>query len=372
MNTATDTESCALPPRQTFAGELARLAEKDKASAPAGLEAVAARGAHLHPRRSRLRRARASSSATTRSSSAASSRSMSNRGLLLVGEPGTAKSMLSELLAAAISGDVDLHHPGHGRHHRGPDQVLAGTTRCCSPRGRSPRALVRGADPPGDAAAAACAASRRSRAAARDPGLPDQPDVRQAAARPRARRRGRHGVRRARLQRDRHREPPRPRRARDVERAQAPLQLRDRAARSPTASWKSQLVREQTDEPAEARRDRGGHARPTSSTCWSPPSTTCATGVTDGRRRGREADRGDVVGRGGLGRLSPPCLDAHYFGDGTVDGEHVARQLIGTVLKDNPDDGKKLRHYFDVVVKQRAQRQSQWKRMFEARRELNR
>jgi MoxR-like ATPase len=33
---------------------------------------------------------------------------MSNRGLLLVGEPGTAKSMLSELLAAAISGDSTL------------------------------------------------------------------------------------------------------------------------------------------------------------------------------------------------------------------------------------------------------------------------
>ena len=30
---------------------------------------------------------------------------MSNRGLLIVGEPGTAKSMLSELFAAAISGD---------------------------------------------------------------------------------------------------------------------------------------------------------------------------------------------------------------------------------------------------------------------------
>src|SRR5262249_33800287 len=33
---------------------------------------------------------------------------MSNRGLLLVGEPGTAKSMLSELLAAAISGNSTL------------------------------------------------------------------------------------------------------------------------------------------------------------------------------------------------------------------------------------------------------------------------
>lgn len=66
------------------------------------------------------------------------------------------------------------------------------------------------------------------------------------------------------------------------------------------------------------------------------------------------------------------CLDAHYFGDGTVGGEHVARQLIGTVLKDNPDDGKKLRHYFDVVVKQRAQRRGQWRRVLEARGELDR
>jgi hypothetical protein len=65
-------------------------------------------------------------------------------------------------------------------------------------------------------------------------------------------------------------------------------------------------------------------------------------------------------------------LDACYFGNGEVGGEHVARQLIGTVLKDNPDDGKKLRHYFDVVVKQRAQRQGQWKRVLDARRELER
>jgi MoxR-like ATPase len=65
-------------------------------------------------------------------------------------------------------------------------------------------------------------------------------------------------------------------------------------------------------------------------------------------------------------------LDAHYFGGGEVGGEHIARQLIGTVLKDNPEDGKKLRHYFDVVVKQRAQRHAQWRRVLEARRELER
>ena len=46
--------------------------------------------------------------------------------------------------------------------------------------------------------------------------------------------------------------------------------------------------------------------------------------------------------------------------------------MIGTVLKDNADDGKKLRHYFDVVVKQRAQRQPEWKSVLEARRELDR
>lgn len=66
------------------------------------------------------------------------------------------------------------------------------------------------------------------------------------------------------------------------------------------------------------------------------------------------------------------CLDAHYLGDGDVGGEHITRQLIGTVLKDNPDDGKKLRHYFDTVVKPRAQKHPQWRRALESRRELDR
>jgi hypothetical protein len=53
-------------------------------------------------------------------------------------------------------------------------------------------------------------------------------------------------------------------------------------------------------------------------------------------------------------------------------GEHVVRQLVGTVLKDNQDDGKKLRHWFEVVVKSRAQRDPQWRRAFTVRREVDR
>ena len=63
----------------------------------------------------------------------------SNRGLMLVGEPGTAKSMLSELLAAAISGTLDQCHPGHGGDHRGPHQVLL---ELCAAAGR--RAVAAG------------------------------------------------------------------------------------------------------------------------------------------------------------------------------------------------------------------------------------
>jgi hypothetical protein len=61
------------------------------------------------------------------------------------------------------------------------------------------------------------------------------------------------------------------------------------------------------------------------------------------------------------------CLDAYYFGDRKLTGEHIGRQLIGTVLKDNADDGKKLAHYFDVVVKPRARRAGAWDSCLSAR-----
>jgi len=65
-------------------------------------------------------------------------------------------------------------------------------------------------------------------------------------------------------------------------------------------------------------------------------------------------------------------LEAHYFGAGTMDGSHIARQLLGTVLKDNPEDAKKLRQYFDVIVKARAKKSRAWQTYWDARKCLDR
>lgn len=62
-------------------------------------------------------------------------------------------------------------------------------------------------------------------------------------------------------------------------------------------------------------------------------------------------------------------IHAYYFSDGDVHPEHVVQHLVGTVLKDNPDDLKKVRHYFDHVVKKR--KAELWKRFYDARGELS-
>lgn len=60
-------------------------------------------------------------------------------------------------------------------------------------------------------------------------------------------------------------------------------------------------------------------------------------------------------------------LEACYFSDGKLRGEHLAKQIVGTVLKDSQEDAKKVRQYFDVVVKNRAKRNEHWKSFYEGR-----
>ncbi|MDB5344771.1 MAG: ATPase [Schlesneria sp.] len=60
-------------------------------------------------------------------------------------------------------------------------------------------------------------------------------------------------------------------------------------------------------------------------------------------------------------------IHAYFYGDGIVKPEHVVHHMVGTVLKDNPDDLKKVRHYFDHVVHKRT---GLWQQFYDARHEL--
>jgi MoxR-like ATPase len=59
------------------------------------------------------------------------------------------------------------------------------------------------------------------------------------------------------------------------------------------------------------------------------------------------------------------CVQAHYFGGSEPGAEHVAQHLVGTALKDEPEDVKRLRHYLEHEVRGRKGRA--WKDLYAAR-----
>ncbi|MFO0953037.1 MAG: AAA family ATPase [Isosphaeraceae bacterium] len=61
-------------------------------------------------------------------------------------------------------------------------------------------------------------------------------------------------------------------------------------------------------------------------------------------------------------------IHAYYYGKGEVEPDHLVQHLVGSALKDAPDDLAKLRHYFNHVVKDR--RSSAWPAYYEARSHL--
>ena len=61
-------------------------------------------------------------------------------------------------------------------------------------------------------------------------------------------------------------------------------------------------------------------------------------------------------------------LEATYLGPSTVTGQHVANQMRGVVLKDNAEDGKKFRAYIEHVAKPRAEADPAWRAFYEAAR----
>lgn len=293
---------------------------------------------------------------------------MSHRGLLLVGEPGTAKSMISELLCAAISGRSVCTIQGTAGTTE--DQIkYSWNYALLLAEGPSPKALVRG--PIYEAMKAGiicrfeevtrvqpeiqdCLISLLSDKVLHVPELDDDDSTVFAArgfnilATANIRDRGVHEMSSA-LKRRFNFETVRP--------------ISDRAL-------ETKLVREQTEALLK-------HA--SIEVDLQPDVVDLLVTAFHDLREGVTSE-GTVIEKPVAAMSSAEavavgyaaCLDAHYFSDGTVGGEHIARQLISTVLKDSVEDSKKLRHYFDVVVKSRAQRHKQWRRLLDARSEIDR
>lgn len=64
------------------------------------------------------------------------------------------------------------------------------------------------------------------------------------------------------------------------------------------------------------------------------------------------------------------ALQAAHFGDGRLGPAELVQQLRGVALKDDPDDVRLLRHYFDTVTRERGRSDALWKRFHEASRQL--
>lgn len=59
-------------------------------------------------------------------------------------------------------------------------------------------------------------------------------------------------------------------------------------------------------------------------------------------------------------------LDATYLDAGPISGRHLARQLQGVVFKDDPEDARKLGSYIDLVARDRARKSPVWKDFYDA------
>ena len=290
-----------------FAARAGRARRRRRPRAAAQLAALAVGGGHLpagrHARR-RHGRSRPKYVGQRRLIEIAVATLATDRALLLLGVPGTAKTWVSEHLAAAISGDSTLLVQGTAGTAE-ETAALRLELRPAARRRAVPAALV---------PSPVYRAMERGR---------DRP---RRGAHPHARRRaGRadHGARRRRrcrspssarevqavrgLQRHRHRQRPRPRRQRPVGGAAPPLQHRGAARCPPTPTRRSTSSR--VASPSSAARSSCPRCRPPPrrSAGSSPSSASCAAGLTeDGRTSLKVPDRHAVDGRGDLGGHQRP------------------------------------------------------------------
>jgi len=291
-----------------------------------------------------------------------------NRGLLLVGEPGTAKSMLSELLAAAICGNSTLTIQGAAGTT--DDQIkYSWNYALLLAEGPTPRALVPSPLHAGMRTGSIVRFEEITRC---------QPEIQDTLVS---------------LLSDKVMHIPELGGAEGALFAEkgfnlvATANLRDRGVHEMSSALKRRFnfetVRPLADKALELKlvleqteallRDAGVQVE-----C--PPDVVDLLVTTFEDLRHGRTQEGAVVDKPSTVMSTAEAvavgfaagLDACYFGSGRLESEHVARQLLGTALKDNPEDAKKLRHYFDVVVKARAKQARSWQSFYAARKWLTR
>ncbi|SFJ67235.1 AAA family ATPase [Jannaschia pohangensis] len=286
---------------------------------------------------------------------------MGRQGLMLVGEPGTAKSLLSELLAAAISGrstNVVQGSAGiiedHLRYGWNYALLLA--------EGPSPRAMVPSPVLQAMQAGQIVRVEELTRCA------PEVQDVLISLMSEKT-------ITVPELGSDVEY------RARPGFNVIATANLRDRGVHDMSSALKRRFNFETVHPIADAAFERDLVARQVAERMADHPGAPAAdTDVLDllvtvfrDLRRGRLEDGTTVAAPRAVMSTAESVnvahaalLDATYLDQGAVAGRHLARQLQGVVFKDDPEDARKFRSYIDIVARDRAGKSAVWRDFFKA------
>lgn len=290
---------------------------------------------------------------------------MSNQGLMLVGEPGTAKSMLSELLGAAISGRSTLVVQGsagttedHIRYSWNYALLLA--------EGPSERALV----PSPVLTAMRSGTIVRFEEITRCP-----PEVQDAlisimsektlaipelgAGNTDSAQMGFNVIGTANL------------RDRGVHEMSSALKRRfnfETVHPISDPDFERELILKQL-----AERLEGVHVRVQGQAEIAELLVQTFQDLRTGRtKEGTSLNRPDAVmsTAEAVNVLHAAALEAAFLDNGIITGGHIARQIQGVILKDAPEDGKRFKAYIDHIIKERAGKSGPWRDFYQSARSL--
>ena len=296
---------------------------------------------------------------------------LGNRGLLLVGEPGTAKSMLSELLAAAISGDSSLVIQGTAATTE--DQICyTWNYALLLAEGPSERALVPSAVHRGMSEGRVVRFEEITRC---PPEVQDTmvgilsekmlavPELSGDGALVR----GRPGFN-----------------------VIATANIRDRGVHEMSAALKRRFNFEtvfpidELEQEVELVRRETGHALAHSGVAMELEPDVVGVLVeafqdlrSGSTKEGAEVDRPSTVlsTAEAVSVCLSAGLDGYYYGDQKLTVDAVARHLVGAVFKDQEEDLGKLRHYMQTVARKRGEKGKDaklWQAFQKAKRHLPR